>query len=206
MSAPSAPDFPALPRDPGATPSRGSAVRMYPVDGMHCAACAGKVERAASSVAGVRGASVSFATRRLRVDCEDRVGLADALARAVARAGFSIDVSADPAARAERAAADARALRRRVIAGGVLSAPLVAIAMSHGGWDWVAGSRGAWIQFILATPVFAWVGWPIHRAALAQARRGAADMNTLVSRGTATAYIASCWMLVGDAAGRSLEP
>ncbi len=201
MSAPSAPESTGAPQVPGPTGSHGSVVRVYPVDGMHCAACAGKVERAASAVAGVQSASVSFATRRLRIECDDRVGIADTLARAVTRAGFSIDLSADPTARAERATRDARALHRRVIVGGVLSLPLVAIAMSHGAWEWVAGSRGAWIQFALATPVFAWVGWPIHRAAIARARHGAADMNTLVSLGTSTAYLASCWaLLAGHAA------
>ncbi|MEY3027743.1 MAG: Heavy-metal-associated domain, partial [Planctomycetota bacterium] len=65
MSAPSAHD-----------PDRTTAVtRVVPIEGMHCAACASKVESAARGVRGVRAASVSFATRRMRVELEPGTGI-----------------------------------------------------------------------------------------------------------------------------------
>ncbi len=53
------------------------------------------------------------------------------------------------------------------------------------GWEWVA--------FALTTPVWAWAGWPFHRAALANARHGSASMDTLISLGTTAAYM---WSVV----------
>ena len=48
------------------------------------------------------------------------------------------------------------------------------------GWEWVA--------LVLATPVVFWAGWGFHRAALMNARHGAATMDTLISIGTLAAW------------------
>ena len=58
-------------------------VRVLPVDRMHCAACASKVERALCAVEGVRAASVSFATKRARIDFDRSAVDLAGLARAV---------------------------------------------------------------------------------------------------------------------------
>ena len=67
--------------------------------------------------------------------------------------------------------------------------PVALIAMvppfGFDGWEWVA--------LALTTPVWAWAGWPFHRAALANARHGAASMDTLISLGTTAAYV---WSVV----------
>src|SRR4029453_14603284 len=45
-----------------------------------------------------------------------------------------------------------------------------------------------WLAFALATPVVWWAGLGFHRAALANARHGAATMDTLISIGTLAAW------------------
>jgi P-type Cu+ transporter len=45
-----------------------------------------------------------------------------------------------------------------------------------------------WLSLQLATPVVLWGGWPFHRAALLNARHGAATMDTLISLGTLAAW------------------
>src|SRR5699024_9309567 len=55
-----------------------------------------------------------------------------------------------------------------------------------------------WLVFVLTTPIVAWGGYPFHRAALANARRGASTMDTLVSLGTLAAYLWSAVALVSD--------
>lgn len=179
----------------------GDAVtRVIPVEGMHCAACASKVEAAARRVAGVRVASVSFATRKLRVEIgqASQAFVLDQVAREVKAAGFSLDFSRDPAARAAAELAQRRSLARRVLACSLLAAPLVVIAMSHGSIGWLAGHGAGWVQFWLACPIFVWGGWPIHSSALRRLRSGTADMNTLVSLGTTAAFLSSAWQLRGD--------
>jgi len=171
-------------------------VRVVPVEGMHCAACASKVEAASRTVPGVREASVSFATRKARIGFDPSVTDIARIANAVGRAGFALSLERDPAVRAARERAEARALARRVTVGAVLGAPLVAIAMSHGAVPALGGLAGAWIQLALAAPIYLWCGSPIHAAALARARAGGADMNTLVSLGTTVAFVASLWTLL----------
>ena len=214
----------------------GGLRRVLPVEGMHCAACASKVEAAARVVPGVRGVSVSFATRRMSIELEMHgqasqaaavreraehgqasqasavreqaeygqashvASILDEVTRRVRRAGFEIDLTRDPSVRAARQQADEALLRRRVQVGALLTVPLVAIAMSHGSIPIFSGSAGDWLQFWLACPVFGWVGWPIHRAALVRARHASVDMNTLVSLGTTAAFASSCWALFGPSA------
>jgi len=180
-----------------------AAVRVLPVDGMHCAACASKVERAAGAVRGVREASVSFATKRARISFDPSLTDLDAVARAVRRAGFALDIARDPAVRAARELAAARALCLRVAVGFALSLPLLVIAMSHGAIPALDGPAMPWVQLALAAPVYLWCGWPIHAAALVRLRALGADMNTLVSLGTSVAFVSSLWMLLAGHAAHA---
>jgi Cu+-exporting ATPase len=182
--------------DRGAGTEGPPAVRVMPVDGMHCAACASKVERALRGEVGVLTADVAFATRVARVEFDPARATIEQLARSVERAGFRLILESDPSVRAAQEARVLADLRWRFAVGAVLSLPLVVMAMTHGSVAWLASEEAAWMQCALATPVFFWSGWPIHRAALAQARRRSTDMHTLVSLGTTVAYVASLWALL----------
>ena len=50
-----------------------------------------------------------------------------------------------------------------------------------------------WLALALASPVAVWGAWPFHRAALVNARHGAATMDTLVSVGVSAAYLWSLY-------------
>ena len=84
-------------------------------------------------------------------------------------------------------------MRTRLVVAALLTAPLVALAMvpplQFDGWEWVA--------LVLATPVVFWAGGAFHRAALLNARHGAATMDTLISVGTLAAWTWSTVVLVG---------
>lgn len=57
---------------------------QYAIEGMHCASCAVKIEKALQGAPGVTKATVNFATETVRVDGSASL---DALAQAVARVG-----------------------------------------------------------------------------------------------------------------------
>ncbi len=61
----------------------------FPVDGMSCASCAGRVERALAAVPGVARAGVNLATEVASVRGEASIGF-DALRAAVEKAGFAV--------------------------------------------------------------------------------------------------------------------
>jgi len=167
-----------------------------PVTGMHCAACAHKVERALRSVPGVRAVTVNLATERARVDVASESHALSALRDAAAAAGYGIpeEIAITPQSReakqAERAL-EARGLLRRLVVGAILSLPVLVGSMPDlFPWapNWLRDHRMLWA---LTTPVHFWVGGSFHAAFLREVRHRTASMNTLVSVGTNAAYLFS---------------
>ena len=75
-----------------------SAVLELPVDGLHCAGCVASVERALTSVEGVREASVNLAEGNARVTVDPGVVEVAALSEAVRQAGYEVPVLAQEVA------------------------------------------------------------------------------------------------------------
>ncbi len=59
------------------------------IEGMHCDACAQRVQRVLEREAGVRAAEVSFGAGEARVDYDERVIRPARLEAAVAQAGYT---------------------------------------------------------------------------------------------------------------------
>ena len=59
------------------------------ISGMHCASCAGNIERSLKKVQGVKSCSVSLMTNKSVVEVEDNVSDED-LKKAVARTGYKV--------------------------------------------------------------------------------------------------------------------
>ncbi|MEE8287452.1 MAG: copper ion binding protein, partial [Gammaproteobacteria bacterium] len=64
-----------------------------PVEGMHCASCVGRVERALEDVPGVLEARVNLASEQAEVRFDPGVATATHVIEAVDRTGFSIPVA-----------------------------------------------------------------------------------------------------------------
>lgn len=85
-------------------------------------------------------------------------------------------------------------MRRRLLVCAVLTAPIFVLAMGEmldGFHDVVAPQISMWIQFVLATPVVIWGGWPFYQRALASVRNLSPNMFTLIAIGTGAAYLLS---------------
>jgi len=153
----------------------------FAVDGMTCAACAARVERALRAVPGVAEASVNMATEIARVRADEPLAF-DGLQAAVRKAGYAARAPETPA---PPALSEAQAWRPVVVAA-ALSAPLMLpmLAGLFGAtWTWPA-----WFQFLLATPVQFWFGARFYAGAWRALRGGGANMDVLVALGTTAAY------------------
>jgi len=153
----------------------------FAVEGMSCAACAGRVERALRAVTGVAEASVNMATELASVRADVPLPF-DALEAAVRKAGYT--------ARAPDVAAPAPPSQARawapVALAAALSLPLLLpMAGALVGVDW---AWPAWLQFLLATPVQFWFGARFYAGAWRALRSGGANMDVLVALGTSAAY------------------
>ena len=93
-------------------------------------------------------------------------------------------------AEAAERAAEIADLARRVLAGAVLTLPVLYAVMAHEVFKvWVpAVLLNHWVQLALITPVMFYTGWPIHRTGWLALAHRSADMNSLITIGTVAAY------------------
>ena len=158
------------------------------VEGMTCASCVARVEKALLKVPGVASASVNLATEKVSMEALSTIPIA-ALKAAIEKAGY-----------AAREIDDASVVVQRqlpewwpVALSGALTLPLVApMVLQLFGIDW---TLAGWLQLILATPVQFWLGWRFYRAGYKAVRAGAGNMDLLVALGTSAAYGLSVYLM-----------
>lgn len=171
------------------------------IEGMTCASCVGRIERALDAIPGVLDASVNLATENASVR-----HLAGAVTRAeleavVAGVGYAVrPLSTEEGSaldhEAERREREMCGLRRALLVAAVLTLPIFALEMgSHfipGLHGWVMANIGhresRYVQFALTTLVLFGPGLRFFRKGVPALLRGAPDMNSLVAVGTAAAY------------------
>jgi len=171
-----------------------------PVEGMTCASCVARIEKALSKVPGVQEANVNLATERARVVFDPAVANVEQLGAAVERAGYKLGALPQPAGSQPTAtAATAEApdpqeverqreiddLRRKSLLS--LAAGLAMMAVMYLPLG-IPLDLLAPLLLIVATIVQFWAGRTFYQAAWAAARHGSTNMNTLVAVGTSVAY------------------
>jgi Cu+-exporting ATPase len=165
------------------------------VEGMTCASCVARVEKALKKVPGVVDASVNLATEQATV--HGPALDAAAIVAAVAQAGYEAALLTRGRPRAP-APASTLPSWWPVAAAAILSLPLVLPMFVH------AWMLPGWAQLLLATPVQFWLGARFYRAGWKALRVGAGNMDLLVAIGTSAAYALSVYELVADPAGQGM--
>jgi Cu+-exporting ATPase len=170
----------------------------FAVEGMTCASCVARVEKALSEVEGVAGADVNLATERATVTYNPELTSYEVMARAVDAAGYKLVATAEGEEALDRERRrrerETKLLKIKLIYSAVSAAVIMILSM--GGMH-IPGLREIpqrtlfIILFILATPVQFWPGLTFYRAAFKAARHGTTDMNTLIAVGTTAAYLYS---------------
>lgn len=162
------------------------------IEGMTCASCATRVEKALNSVEGVE-ASVNYATERATIVAGG--SNPSVLLEAVEQAGYHAALHSEDSVSNTEAPSG---LRTRLIVSALITAPVVALSMvplfQFSYWQWVVTA--------VAIPVASWGAWPFHRSAAINARHGVATMDTLISLGVLAAAGWSLYALLFGGAGR----
>jgi P-type Cu+ transporter len=172
-------------------PARESGRVELTIGGMTCASCANRVEKRLNRLDGVT-ATVNYATEKASVRFDDGVTPDDLIAQ-VEKAGYTAALPA-----AEDGEDDqARSLRDRLALSGLLTVPVVVLAMVPA----LQFAYWQWVSLALAAPVVLWGGLPFHRATWKNLRLRTATMDTLVSMGTGAAFLWSVYALVFGTAG-----
>ena len=170
---------------------------VLPIQGMTCASCVNKVEKALGSVKGVVRAGVNFATERASVEyIPEEVSIRD-LKKVVEEVGYQVlEVREEDIVEKEKIAREGELsrLKSKFMTGAFLLAPI--LILMYGAsflerWTGLSMETNFFIQFLLATPVQFWVGWQFYVGFWKAARHKTSDMNTLIAVGTSAAYLYS---------------
>ena len=170
----------------------GESSTTLAIEGMTCASCVSRVEKALLRVPGVVRAEVNLATEAATVTVATRHVDEAALVAAVERAGYvarpqHVETGAGAASMAPRAAGGwALGSAAPVLWAAVLSTPLVLPMIGLLlGQHWMLPG---WVQLALATPVQFWLGARFYRAGWKALKAGSGNMDLLVALGTSAAY------------------
>jgi P-type Cu+ transporter len=159
------------------------------IEGMTCASCVTRVEKALAKVPGVSAATVNLATETARIHFAPSEQIEAKLRRAVRDAGYE-PVAANAVIDAPDASPWAGFMP--VAIGLALSAPL-ALPMVGDlfGKHWMLP---AWVQFVLATPVQFILGARFYKAAWGAVKALTGNMDLLVAIGTTAGWLLSMWL------------
>lgn len=187
-------DGPAVPPSPQ-TPKTATAQPpaehlLLNIEGMHCASCINRVETSLAEVPGVQRVRANLATDQASLVVDPSVQL-QWLLDAVERAGYRaepVEEAAGTDVLAQRAASEQRAWLNRFLVGLMLLVPVTALSMG-----WIGGGLGVarhGLEFVLATILNGYVGWPYYLGAWQRLVHRSTNMDTLIALGTGTAYVA----------------
>ena len=167
-----------------------------PIEGMTCASCVGRVEKALKKVEGVQQANVNLATERAWVQGNAQVQSSD-LIQAVKKAGYTAkQIEQSVSVQQDKKATEQQQLKRDLMISLIFAMPVFILEMgSHmipAFHMWVMdniGTQQSWlIQFVLTTLVLIFPGRRFYQKGIPALWRFAPDMNSLVAVGTLAAY------------------
>lgn len=161
--------------------------KTFPVTGLSCASCAMSVESMLKSQKGVIDASVNFANSSAYVEYQPASAQISDFKTAIQSIGYDLLIEdAAQSKQEEIQQSHYKELKGRTIWASVLALPVVIIGMFF-----MNMPNANWIMLALATPVILWFGRSFFINALAQAKHGKANMDTLVALSTGIAYLFS---------------
>ena len=166
------------------------------IEGMTCASCVGRVEKALKKVEGVQQANVNLATERAWIQGNAQVQSSD-LIQAIKKAGYTAkQIEQSVSVQQDKKATEQQQLKRDLMISLILAVPVFILEMgSHmipAFHMWVMdniGTQQSWlIQFVLTTLVLIFPGRRFYQKGIPALWRFAPDMNSLVAVGTLAAY------------------
>jgi len=169
------------------------------IEGMSCASCVGRVDKALNGLDGVEDASVNLASDSAEIKYSDKVSVDD-LIKAVKSAGYDahevVDRDKQMREQREQQAKEMRTLKGQLWLSTLLTLPVFILAMGNHMVpvfsEWVHNSLGLqtswWIQLVLTTVVLAVPGARFYKLGIPALLRGAPDMNSLVALGATAAW------------------
>ncbi len=175
---------------------------IFEITGMTCASCVASNERALAKTPGIKKATINFATKKALVEYDDKLLNENDIKKIILVNGYGIGGPHLGKYQLVNKYAQYKNelfgnIKVRLVLSIIFSLPIILgmfFKISSGflilGIDFVM-----WIHIVLATVVVFVLGWPFHSMAYAQAKKGEANMDSLISMGTLVAYFFSFWAI-----------
>jgi Cu+-exporting ATPase len=158
------------------------------IQGMTCASCVNRVEKALKKVPGVGHAVVNLATEKAHVEWAGQPGSTDALFAAVEKVGYKAQPLTE-----KPVSISLERERRLLLVAALLTLPLV-VPMVLEPFGYHAMLPG-WLQFALTTPIQFVLGARFYKAGWKAAKALSGNMDLLVALGTSAAFGLSLYQL-----------
>ena len=162
--------------------------KVYPVMGMHCAACANNVEKIVKKQEGVEDASVNLAAAVLTVDFNSDVVSPEQLKDAVMKIGFDLIIDEDNSMEEQEEAEHSyyEQLQRKTVVAWIFALPVAFMGMFFMDFPGIN-----WWMLVLSLPVLFYSGHAFYVNAWKQAKHFTSNMDTLVALSTSIAFLFS---------------
>jgi len=170
---------------------------ILPIRGMSCASCVNRVERAIRSLTGVLQVNVNLASESASIEyLPERVSIED-FKKVVRDSGYQVlETEEEDLVEKERRVREAELsrLKQKFIIGAFLLIPILILMY---GAPFLEKNFGLsreinfFLQFLFATPVQFWNGWPFYVGFWKALKQKTSDMNTLIAVGTSAAFFYS---------------
>jgi len=165
------------------------------IEGIVCASCVARIEKALLEMGGVVKAAVNLATGKVRVEYLPFETNLQEIKKTIERTGYKvIEIAAPEAGEDIERKIQEREYKKLKIkfAAGVVLGILIFLGSTRQWFPWVPHIlNNFFILWALATPVQFVIGWQFYRGAWGAIRHRNADMNTLIAVGTSAAYLYS---------------
>jgi P-type Cu+ transporter len=171
-----------------------------PVEGMTCASCVSRVEKAVSKIEGVKNVNVNLATEKVTFESDDGSNVIDKVKQNVEAAGYKLVVpkeeeKTEPASKGDFE----KRLKKDLILSAALTVPILILNM---GMMWQAFMNFVPLSFddisrvllLLTIPVVFVSGKRFYIIFWNNLKHFTADMNSLVAIGTGAAFIYSAFV------------
>ena len=155
------------------------------VEGLHCAACIGKIEGRLRAFSGVVSARVNMSTRRLAITWREDAADPVMLIRAVTALGYPL-TPFDPALIAGTENREDKQLLSALAVAGFAAANVMLLSVAV--WSGHAGGMGDgtrtlfhWISALIALPAVVYAGQPFFKSAVRALQRSSLNMDVPIS-------------------------
>ena len=171
--------------------------KTYLVEGMTCAACSSRIDKALNKNENIEKANVNLSTNKALVEFKSGLLEDEDIIAIIEKAGYKAEVEKDRNLDREKELREKeiKSLKSSFIISAILTIPLFSAMFFHmAGIDNIL--TNGWFQFLLATPVQFLIGYRFYNGAYKALRGGGANMDVLIVMGTSAAYFYSIYNLL----------